>query len=75
MYLVKGIEQREYRMLQFDQSNPGPDNQANATHYDPRFDGSLRFKLYFKTNLYYEVVTQVNLTSSKFTEAYLTTVK
>ena len=49
LYIVKGIDQKEFRMIQYN-TTAGLSNSFNATHYDPRFDGSLRFKLYFRTN-------------------------
>jgi hypothetical protein len=74
---VKGIEQKEYRMIQFDMMNPSnQDNLLLASHYDPRFDGSLRFKLYFRTNSpYNEIVTSVNTSQVTNLVAYLTSVQ
>lgn len=64
------MAQSEYRMLQF---NPKGvlDNSFNATHYDPRFDGSLRFKLYLRTNAYQELVRNTTSSSVVFLNAYL----
>ena len=47
------------------------DNAYNSTYYDPRFDGSLRFKLYFRTNFNSELVNNADFTNVKFKNAYL----
>lgn len=59
-------------MIQFDPAS-GLDNSFNATHYDPRIDGSLRFKIYLRTNVNSEIVTNfdLNATGTKFTTATL----
>lgn len=39
-------------------------------HYNAKYDGNLRFKLYFRTRNFYEIIDNVDLSSHKFT-AYL----
>jgi hypothetical protein len=70
LYLLKGVAHSEYRMLQFNPKG-GLDNSFNATHYDPRFDGSLRFKLYLRTNKNREIIRNVTSNSVVFLTAYL----
>ena len=70
LYLVKGINQNEFRMIPFN-STDGVSNAMNATHYDPRIDGSLRFHLYFRTNFNSELITKADFTNVQFKNAYL----
>lgn len=56
LYMVKGMDQREYRLANFNTSSQLI-NQYNATLYDPRFDGTLRFRLYLRTSSNNELVT------------------
>ena len=56
LYMMKGMDQREYRMASFNTTSQ-LSNQYNATLYDPRFDGTLRFKIYLRTSINNEVVT------------------
>jgi hypothetical protein len=70
LYLIKGLEQKEFRMIPYDQLT-GVENSFNASHYDPRIDGSLRFKLYFRTNVINEIVSQTDVANIKFVRAYL----
>jgi hypothetical protein len=44
LYLIKGLELKEFRMIPYNISG-GLENAFNASHYDPRIDGSLRLKL------------------------------
>lgn len=46
-------------------------NSFNASHYDPRIDGSLRFKLYFRTNINFEIITSADFTNIQFKTAQL----
>lgn len=70
LYLVKGISQTEFRMLSFNPKG-NLDNSFNAAHYDPRFDGSLRFKVYLRTNTNNEIVKNPDFTNVQFITAYL----
>jgi hypothetical protein len=52
-------------MIQYDPL-AGLGNSFNATHYDPRIDGSLRFKLYLRTNINNDLVTNADFTNVNF---------
>ena len=70
LYLTKGIEQKEFRMIQYD-INAGVGNAFNASYYDPRNDGALRFKMYLRTNVNNEIVTNADFTNVQFKTAYI----
>lgn len=58
-------------MLQFE-PNGGLANSLNATYYDPRIDGTLKFKMYFRTNLIFENVPGAsNIVGTTFRNAYI----
>jgi hypothetical protein len=56
LYMIKGLELKEFRMIPYN-STGGFENALNASHYDPRIDGSLRFKMYLRSNILNEIVT------------------
>ena len=56
--------------MQFD-PNGALANGFNASHYDPHFDGSLRFKLIFRTNINNDIVTNADFTNIQFTSAFI----
>jgi len=49
----------------------GLENAFNASHYDPRIDGSLRLKLYLRTNVNNELVSQGDFSNVQFKNAFL----
>lgn len=57
-------------MIQYDPAG-SLNNSFNASHYDPRHDGSLRFKLYFRTNFNFETLSVGDFSTISFTGAYL----
>jgi hypothetical protein len=71
LYIVKGLEQKEFRMIPYTIGG-SLDNSFNATHYDPKIDGTLRFKMYFRTNIYNDLITSdADFTNVQFRNAYL----
>ena len=70
LYLIKGIEQKEFRMIPYDPVGSLA-NSFNASHYDPRFDGSLRFKMYLRTNIINEIVNNADFSNVQFRGAFL----
>lgn len=67
---MKGLEQKEFRMITYNLTG-GLENAFNASHYDPRIDGSLRFKMYLRTNINNEMVTGADFTNVQFKNAYI----
>jgi len=49
----------------------GLENAFNASHYDPRVDGSLRFKLYLRTNVNNEMVTNGDFSNVQFKSVFM----
>lgn len=48
------------------------ENSFNATHYDPKIDGSLKFKMFLRTNIYNDLITtDADFTNVVFRNAYI----
>jgi hypothetical protein len=70
LYLIIGLELKEFRMIPYNISG-GLENAFNASHYDPRINGSLKLKLYLRSNLNNEEVTQGDFSNEQFKNAFL----
>jgi len=51
--MIKGIDQSSYRMPAYTSATVFISSFI-AQHYDPTFDGALKFKLIWRTRTYYE---------------------
>ena len=70
LYLLKGLEVKEFRMIPYNLTG-GLENAFNASHYDARVDGSLRFKLYLRTNINNEIITNGDFSNVQFKNAFI----
>lgn len=71
LYIIKGLEQKEFRMISYE-AGGSLENSFNATHYDPKIDGSLKFKMYLRTNIYNDLITKdADFTNVVFRNAYI----
>lgn len=71
LYIIKGLEQKEFRMISYE-AGGSLENSFNATHYDPKIDGSLKFKMYLRTNIYNDLITQdADFSNVVFRNAYI----
>jgi hypothetical protein len=45
--------------------------QTNCQHYDSRFDGNIRFKMIFRSNIYGEPISNASFSKFNFTSIYI----